>query len=78
MTAKERFDQLQNAVTKSWKKLLEADKELSSIQGFGEIDSLPKYRIRYNNWQYAQSNFNSYLSWLTKNNIKPEDEIIND
>lgn len=75
MTYQEKHDDLQKNVSAAWGKLLEADKELSSTSGFGDIDSVPAYNRAYNDWQYAANNYNNFLSWLRGRKINPDDSI---
>lgn len=75
MKAQEKYDYHSQKVSEAWQRLLDADKELSEISGFGDIDSVPKYKRAYADWQFAQSNFSNYVSWLRNNNVKPDDEV---
>ena len=75
MKAKEKYDYYATKVSEAWKNLMDLDKEIAEISGFGDMDSIPAYKRAYADWQYAQGNFNNYLSWIQRNNIDPSDEV---
>ncbi len=75
MTYKDKYNELLAASTATWNKFLEVDKELSSINGFGDSKLLPAYNTAYNDCRYAQANFDAFVNWLRGKNVNPDDEM---
>lgn len=75
MTYQQKHDELLKEVSDAWNKLLEVDKELVAINGFGDIDALPNYNRAYKDWQYAANNYHEFISWIRGRNFNPNDEL---
>ena len=75
MTYQEKYDELLKKADEAWRKLLEVDKEMTSINGFADIDLGPKYDSAYRDWQLATNNLNAFVSSLKGMDINPSKEM---
>lgn len=74
MTYQEKFVELREEFAKASDKYLKIDKEISEVNGFGDISLVSKFQRAQNEWEIAGNNYNNFLSYTTNNKINPNDE----
>lgn len=74
MTYQEKFVELREEFAKASDKYLKIDKEISEVNGFGDISLVSRFQRAQKEWEIASNNYNSFLSYTTKNKINPNDE----
>ena len=75
MTYQELYEKLQKEYSEASQVYLKMDTELSQINGFGAMDSLPKYAQAKSDWQVATNNYWNFLAMVKKNGIDPNGEV---
>jgi len=76
MTYQQRFEELHNIFTKESNRYIRAEKELSSIMGWGDSTELNDFLNAKKEFEEAGNNYHNFLSYVRKNNISP-DEVFN-
>lgn len=76
MTYKENFEELRNAFAVASDKYLKKQEELGEVNGFFDGKLIEDaYKLK-KEWQDAANEFHSFLDYVKKNNINPNDEIM--
>lgn len=75
MTWQEKFSQLQKTFIEKAEVYIPLEKEISSVQGFGDMDEMSQYYRAKKEWQIAGNNYNDFLSRLRGKVIDPNAEF---
>ena len=75
MTVKEYCNELENDVTIRYKKYLSLDVELTEVNGFGEIELVPRYIKAENNWKLALNDFHRAILYFERQGLDPNSEL---
>lgn len=75
MTYQQKFDELRDEFAIKSDKYIRADKALSELSGFGEINLVDNFANAKMDFEIAGNNYHNFLVFAQKNNAKPEDEF---
>jgi hypothetical protein len=74
MTYQQKFEELRNEFAKASDKCSKADKELSEVNGFGDLRLIDNFADAKREFQTVGNNYHNFIDYAEKNNAKPEDE----
>ena len=75
MTYQQKFEKLRNTFAQKSDRYIRAEKELSSIMGWGDSAELNEFLNAKKEFAEAENNYHNFLSHVRTNNILPDEEF---
>ena len=75
MTYQEYFKRLHERYTEASSKFLAKDREMSRLDGFGDMKDLAEYATLKRHWQLTSNDYWGFLGTLKGKDINPNDQL---
>jgi hypothetical protein len=74
MTYKERIEELKKVVEDKFNAFTKFDREIASLNSFGDIGLPENYQKAYREWQEAANEYHNFVIQASRQGMKPEDQ----